>query len=95
MNLRSPILGRFAQDVAAALGTVKATLESPFDPRGMWFLDLEFEERRVVVQQQVEEGYLGTSRLTGDDGYGEKPDRVFTKYGAALAHTLHLLAVAP
>jgi len=72
--------------------TVLSNVERPKDPNGCWFLDLIYQNRRVVVQWHVEERYMGVSLVTSETGYGEKPDWVGTNPYKALAEVLRLMA---
>ena len=79
-------------EVLEIFPTTLSSVDYPKDPNGWWWLDLVFQNRRVVVMWNVKEGYLGVSLATPETAYGEKPDWVSPNPYKALAQVLSLMA---
>jgi len=70
-----------------------ASIEEERFPAGSTWLDVRLNGALVVVKHQPGQGY-GLSevrRAQGLVGYGEGPDRIFSRYSDAQRHLLKLL----
>lgn len=79
----------FASTVEAGLPGVRVNHDEPLRSGGIWFLDVHYLGRRVVVQWHSRKGFALTRAL--EDIFGEGPHEVYQDLAAAARRTIQLL----
>ncbi len=75
--------------LAKKLPQADITLDRPNEPDGLWFLDVDVDGHRVIIQWQASAGFGVT--CSSNHGYGEGPDEFYTNIEAVKHRVLSLV----
>lgn len=74
--------------IQSKMPEVSVQLDRPAKPEGIWCLDLRLNNHLVVVEWRPGQGFSVSS---GEGGYGERPDELFTSVSQVEARVKELL----
>ncbi|MHB2017164.1 MAG: XRE family transcriptional regulator [Candidatus Xenobia bacterium] len=80
---------KLKDELCARIPGLEATIDAPDDPKGTWWLDLDFEGRSAVVEWRPRKGFGVSAPAQGE--YGEGSDEFHPDLESALSRLVRVL----